>query len=81
MNKNNIIQFVWGIALTLVGLIMLIRIPARMAEIELQFSSGISFLRFSLYLISILLMGGGAKKIHSTYVQFEKDKKQQKELY
>jgi len=79
MEKNNIIiQLIWGIALASVGLIMFIKIPAKMAEIEQQFSSGILFLRFSLYLISILLMGGGAKKIYSAYLQLDPRKKAKK---
>ena len=58
------IQLIWGGALTLVGLMMFLSIPQKMIEIEKQFTSGLVFLRFSLYLVSILLFCGGIKKLY-----------------
>ena len=61
------IQIVWGVALLLVGLGMFYRIPQvmpKIAKIE-QFASIIFFVKFSLYFIGVILVGGGAKKIYS----------------
>jgi hypothetical protein len=63
-NKTTI-QIVWGILLCAAGLGVFFTIPQKMAEIEKigSYSSSLVFIRFSFYLISILLIGGGFKKI------------------
>lgn len=63
--QKSIGQLIWGIALTLVGIGVFIRIPQVMptlAEIE-QFGGAMGFIRFCLYLMGIILVGGGIKKI------------------
>lgn len=55
-----------GIIFTLTGIMMFFSIPGKMQEIQQikQYSQGMSgFLRISFYLISILLTGGGIRKI------------------
>ncbi len=69
-DKNKtVIQLIWGIALVLAGIGVFFRIPQVMptiAKIE-QFSGVMIFIRFCFYLIGILLIGGGSKKIYSNY--------------
>jgi len=66
MSDNKaIIQIVWGLVLSVMGLGVFFTIPQKMVEIEKSgfFSSNLFFIRFSFYLIGILLLGGGIKKI------------------
>ena len=66
-DKNKVVvQIIWGIALTLAGIGVFFRIPQVMPRIEeiKQFSSVIFFIRFSFYLLGMLLIGGGLKKIY-----------------
>lgn len=61
-NKN---QLIWGIALALVGLAVFVRIPQVMPELEKfhYFSGATGFIRVCFYLMGIILLGGGIKKI------------------
>jgi len=63
------LQVIYGIALTLAGIGVFYRIPQVMPRIEQlqQFSSVIGFIRFSFYLMGVLLIGGGLKKIYENY--------------
>lgn len=69
-NRNKTaIQLIYGIALVLVGVGVFIRIPQvmpKIAEIE-QFAPVMFFIRFCFYLMGILLIGGGSKKIYRYY--------------
>lgn len=59
------IQLIWGVVLVLAGLGVFVRIPQvmpRLAQIE-SFSGSMGVVRFCFYLMGILLIGGGAKKI------------------
>lgn len=74
MEKNRAtIQFVWGIILVLAGIGVFYRIPQVMPQIEKieQFSSAIFFIRFCFYLLGILLIGGGLKKVYHNYGKLE----------
>jgi hypothetical protein len=64
-----LIQVIYGIALTLAGLGVFYRIPQVMPRIEQmhQFSSVMGFIHFSFYLLGVLLIGGGLKKIYNNY--------------
>lgn len=69
-SKNKpVIQIIWGVALTLAGLGVFYRIPQVMPRIEQikQFSSVMGFIRFSFYLLGVLLVVGGLKKIYDYY--------------
>ncbi|MFZ1985335.1 MAG: hypothetical protein WAU91_13035 [Desulfatitalea sp.] len=59
------IQLIWGIALVLAGLGMFVYIPQRMSELAQSgsFFGNSVVARLCLYLMAILLVGGGAKKI------------------
>ncbi|QTA80451.1 Uncharacterized protein dnl_27550 [Desulfonema limicola] len=74
MNKDKIIiQMVWGILLVLAGIGVFIRIPQVMPQIEKMgsFSSMMVFVYFCFYLLGILLIGGGAKKLYDNYHKFQ----------
>lgn len=63
------VQLIWGVALVVVGIGVFFRIPQvmpRIAEIK-QFSQAMFFIRFCFYLMGILLIGGGSKKIYKYY--------------
>ena len=70
MFKNKpVFQVIYGIVLTLAGIGVFYRIPQVMPRVEQiqQFSSVIGFIRFSFYLMGVLLIGGGLKKIYMNY--------------
>lgn len=61
------IQAIWGGALLLMGIAVIFRIPlilGKMSDIK-QDGSGQLFLKFCLYLMAILLIGGGVKKLYA----------------
>lgn len=64
--KRDKAQLIWGIALALAGIGVFFRIPQVMPRIEQipHFSSVIIFVRFCFYLIGVMLIGGGSKKIY-----------------
>lgn len=65
LKNRNVVQLVWGIALVLAGIGVFFRIPYVMPKVEKieQFVGVIFFIRVSFYLLGILLVSGGAKKI------------------
>ena len=65
--KEALFQLIWGIALTCAGVGMFLKIPQKMTEIRQDFSSGIFFFHFGLYMISVLLIVGGGKKIYNHF--------------
>ena len=66
LRKNTNIQLVWGAALTLVGIGVFFRIPQVMPQLEQmeQFKDVMWFVRFCLYLMGVILIGGGLKKLY-----------------
>ena len=60
------LQVMWGILLLLAGVGVFIRIPQVMPQIEKieLYSPVLLFIRLCFYLIGILLIGGGLKKIY-----------------
>jgi hypothetical protein len=62
--KQNI-QLIWGIALLLMGIAVFVRIPQVMPEIAKieQFSGITGFIRICFYIMGIILVGGGIKKL------------------
>ena len=70
MDKNKIVvQMIWGVALALAGIGVFFRIPQVMPKIEKieYFSSAMYFIRFCFYLLGVLLVWGGTKKIYENY--------------
>ena len=68
-------QMVWGILLVLFGVGVFFRVHQVMPQIkEIEFfSSATVFIRFCFYLIGILLIGGGGKKIYDNCYKSEND--------
>ena len=70
MEKNKaIFQVVWGVLLFLMGVLLFLQVPqvmARIAQIE-HFTSIKWIIRIMVYLIALLLIGGGGRKIHENY--------------
>lgn len=66
------IQFVWGAALLLAGIGVFFRIPQVMPEIKSipHFADVIGFIYFCFYLLGVLLVGGGIKKLVQTYKKY-----------
>ena len=74
-NKRTI-QLIWGALLLLMGIGVFYRIPQVMPnikEIE-QFASMTVYIRFCFYLIGILLIGGGIKKIYAHFKAPDEDR-------
>ena len=65
-NKKNRLQLIWGVLLLLAGIGVFFRIPQVMPEIKKieHFAAYIPFIYFCFYLIGILLIVGGGKKIY-----------------
>lgn len=65
LKNRNRVQLVWGIALVLAGIGVFFRIPYVMPKVEMieQFAGVLFFIQASFYLLGILLVSGGAKKI------------------
>jgi hypothetical protein len=62
-------QLVWGILLTLAGVGVVFRIPQIMPRIkQIEYFAGITpFIYFSFYLMAVILIGGGVKKIYAYF--------------
>ena len=60
-------QLIWGILLLFAGIGLFFRIPQIMPEIKKieHFAPYIVFIYFSFYLIGILLVVGGGKKVYN----------------
>ncbi len=63
-NKKNI-QLIWAAALILMGVAVFFRVPAVAEQVAAAFETekGLYFFRFSFYLIAVILIGGGIRKI------------------
>ncbi len=69
MDNKDKVQLIWGIALILMGIGVFFRVPVvieRLSE-TVAFNSGLYFFRFSFYLIAVILIGGGFKKIQNLW--------------
>lgn len=70
LDNTQIFQLLWGCALLLMGIAFFLRIPEiinRFADREHFF--GTWYVMLSLYLVSIMLVGGGGKKIYTVLYQ------------
>lgn len=67
--NKTFVQIIWGVALVFAGAAVFFRIPQVIPKIEKieQFSSAMVYIRFCFYLLGILLVGGGSKKIYDNY--------------
>lgn len=64
--QKKIIQLIWATALIVAGIGVFYQIPYKMEQLEQlkHLSSEKYFIRFCFYLLGVLLIGGGIKKIH-----------------
>jgi len=70
MDKSKIhIQLVWGALLLLAGVGVFFRIPQVMPQIKTieTFAAVIGFIYFCFYLLGVLLIAGGARKIYDNF--------------
>lgn len=69
MNKNKV-QIVWGTALVMAGLGVFYRIPQVMPKIVSieAFAHAAGIIRFCFYVLGVLLIYGGAKKIYDHFL-------------
>ena len=65
------LQLVWGCLLTLMGIALIFRIPQIIPKIkQIEFYGPVRyFIYFCLYLIAVILIAQGAKKIFENYKQ------------
>ena len=70
------IQFIWGILLLLAGIGLFFRIPQLMPRIKniAHFDWFIYFVYFCFYLIGVLLIVGGGRKIYNHLKQPNREK-------
>ena len=70
MDKNKAkYQLIWGILLALMGLSLFIQVPQVMERIaQIEYYASIKwFVRIIIYLLAVMLIGGGAKKIYDNF--------------
>ncbi len=67
MELKTRVQLVWGVALLLAGIGVFFVLPERLAQLKAAGRTDffILFTRLSLYLIAVMLIGGGAMKIYT----------------
>ena len=67
MPDKRLIQLIWGAALLAMGVGLMFKIPQVMPRIKTieYYVRMAPFIRFGLYLIGIILIGGGAKKLYT----------------
>ncbi len=66
LDNSQVFQLLWGCALLLMGLAFFFRIPEVMQQFaEKEHFFGAWYVRLSMYLVSIMLIGGGGKKLYN----------------
>ena len=67
--QKSTLQLIWGILLLLVGIGVFFRIPQIIPEIKKieHFASYIFFIYFCFYLVGILLIVGGGRKVYNHF--------------
>ncbi len=73
MDNKHKIQLIWGTALILMGIGVFFRVNTVIEQMAAAYDldSGLYFFRFSFYLIAVILIGGGVKKIHIFWPLFK----------
>jgi type III secretory pathway component EscS len=73
--EKKILQLIWGIILIGAGIGIFVAMPQKMAQLQQAGHTDFFVLltRLCFYLIAILLMGGGAKKIYGHYMDTFED--------
>lgn len=67
-DKKNSIKKIWGLALVLMGIALVFRVPEILDRLKDNpvFVSGRIYLSFSFYFVSLVLIVGGIKKMMSS---------------
>ena len=73
--KKNTLQFIWGILLLFAGIGVFVRIPQVMPAIKKieHFAPYMVFIYFCFYLLGVLLIVGGGKKVYHYLKQSKLD--------
>ena len=63
--KNTNIQLIWGAALTLMGVAVFFKVPQVVPKLEAMGQSAftITFFRICIYIMGLILIGGGIRKL------------------
>jgi len=74
-DRKTTLQLIWGILLLLAGIGVFFRIPQVMPEIKkiAHFAPYIFFIYFCFYLLGVLLIVGGGKKVYHYLKQSKQD--------
>jgi hypothetical protein len=75
MDKNKaIFHLIYGILLVLMGIALFVRAPQVMERIvQIEYYASIKwFVRIIIYLIAVLLIGGGGRKVYDNYKHLTK---------
>jgi len=66
---KNKIQMVWGVALVAAGMGIIFMMPQKIQQIKQidYFTNKLMFIKFCFYLMAVMLIGGGSKKIYDHY--------------
>ena len=67
MKHENIIQLIWGCLLIIVGTGVIIKVHR-----VFPFSEGLTFRQIAMYILAIILIGGGLRKIRLLFHNKEK---------
>ena len=59
----------WGVLLTVMGIVLIFRVPYVMERVvEIEYYASIKwFIRIILYIVALMLIGGGSRKIYDNY--------------
>ncbi len=81
LDKKKKLQLIWGVLLLIAGIGVFFRIPQLMPEIKKieHFTAIIPFIYFCFYLIGILLIFGGGRKIYQHVKQSNGENSKAKE--
>ncbi len=71
MSEKKVFQLIWGFMLVFAGMGVFFKIPQRMTQIASfeQSSFELMVIRYCLYLLGVLLIWGGGKKIYNNIRQ------------
>lgn len=75
-SQKIVFQLIWGILLMLAGIGVIFRVEQVLPRIEAQFEYFTAirwFVRLSFYLIAIVLIGGGGKKVYRQCIQLHRN--------
>ena len=68
---KNKFHIIWGVALVAAGLGVIFMMPQEIQQIQQieYFANKLVFIKFCFYLMAVMLIGGGSKKIYNHYTK------------